>query len=346
MTELEAVSGCGPSKAKKLREAFITTAEILAVQNPAELQETTSLGEGTCLSLVRAARDLLSMDIFKTGLEVEKELESKPILSSGIEKIDSQMFGGIEIGNLVEFFGKATSGKTQWCYHYAVRSMLSLEEGGLEGRVMWLDTENSFKPRTLRANMKRWGLDPEVALMNISRARIHDSTQLEDVFLKVPMLAVEQNVKVVVIDSILGMFRADFTGLKNLAPRQQTINRLISKMRRLATAHEITFLYTNQAISKTGFFSVPNAPAGGHIIAHGNDYRFETKTTASKNKRKLHLKDNAGVPDFEQEVSFGWGGFYNDERERGPIEKDLVEYLESLGFSTDPDAPEEVAAEA
>jgi DNA repair protein RadA len=224
--------------------------------------------------------------------------------------------------------------------------MLPLEEGGLEGRVMWLDTENSFKPRTLRANMKRWGLDPDLALMNISRARIHDSTQLEDIFAKVPMLAVEKNVKVVVIDSILGMFRADYTGLANLAPRQQTLNRLISKMRRLATAHEITFLYTNQVTAKTGLFSTPNAAAGGHIIAHGNDYRFETKVTGSNNKRKIRLRDNAGVPDFEQELSFGWGGFYNDENDRKKIEKDVIEYLEQAGFSTDPDAPEEVAVEA
>jgi DNA repair protein RadA len=346
LTDLEAVTGCGPSKAKKLQKAFITTAEILAVQNPAELHEQTGLGEGTCLKLVRAARDHFSMDLFKTGLEVEKELESKPILSSGLELIDSHMFGGLEIGNLVEFYGKAASGKTQWCYHYAVRSMLPLEEGGLEGRVLWLDTENSFKPRTLRANMKRWGLDPEVALINIRRARIHDSTQLEDVFRKVPMLAVEQSVKVVVLDSLMGMFRADYTGLKNLATRQQTINLLISKMRRLATAHEITFLYTNQAVSKTGIFSSANAPAGGHIIAHGNDYRFETKVTGKNNTRKLRLRDNAGVPDFQEEVSFGWGGFYNDADEQKPIEKDLIEYLEQAGFSTDPDAPKEAAAEA
>ena len=36
MTELEQVPGCGPAKAKKLRDAFITTVELLAVQNPVE----------------------------------------------------------------------------------------------------------------------------------------------------------------------------------------------------------------------------------------------------------------------------------------------------------------------
>jgi DNA repair protein RadA len=288
------------------------------------------------------------MDLFKTGLEVEQELESKPKLSSGVEKIDKPLFGGLEIGNLVEFYGKAASGKTQWCAHFAIRSMLSIEEGGLEGRVIWLDTENSFKPRTIRANMKRWGLDPDVQLINISRAKIYDSTQLEDVFRRVPMLVEQNNVKVVVVDSILGMFRADYTGLGNLAARQQTMNRFLSKMRRLATAYDVTFLYTNQAISTTGFYSSPNAPAGGHIIAHGNDYRFECKnsgTTKTPDKRKIRLRDNAGIPDFNEELSLGWGGFYNDSRERSKLEPDISEFLKNSGYSTDPDAPEEVAAE-
>lgn len=349
MTELEQVPGCGPAKAKKLRDAFITTVELLAVQNPVELEDRTKLGEGTCKKLVRAARDLLAMDLFKTGLEVEQELESKPKLSSGIEKIDSQLFGGLEIGNLVEFYGKAASGKTQWCTHFAVRSMLPETEGGLESRVLWLDTENSFKPRTIRANMKRWGMDADLALANISRARIHDSTQLEDVFRRVPMLVEQNNVRVVVIDSILGMFRADYTGLGSLAARQQTMNRFLSKMRRLATAYDVTFLYTNQAISTTGYFASPNAPAGGHIIAHGNDYRFECKNSGTAkvpDKRKIRLRDNAGIPDFTHELSLGWGGFYIDTKTRKKIEPDIMEFLKLSGYSLDPDAPEEVEVEA
>ncbi|MFW9890069.1 MAG: hypothetical protein ACFFER_17945 [Candidatus Thorarchaeota archaeon] len=44
MTELEGVTGVGPAAAKKLREAFVTTAELLAVQNPVELQKKDKAG--------------------------------------------------------------------------------------------------------------------------------------------------------------------------------------------------------------------------------------------------------------------------------------------------------------
>ena len=47
MTELTEVPGIGPTVAKQLQAAFITTAELLAVQNVDDLQERTKIGEGS-----------------------------------------------------------------------------------------------------------------------------------------------------------------------------------------------------------------------------------------------------------------------------------------------------------
>ncbi|MHA1289519.1 MAG: hypothetical protein ACTSPB_19185, partial [Candidatus Thorarchaeota archaeon] len=58
------------------------------------------------------------------------------MLRTGIEELDKSLMGGLEIGSIIEFYGKASGGKTQWCYHLAVRSQLSLEEGGLECSVL------------------------------------------------------------------------------------------------------------------------------------------------------------------------------------------------------------------
>jgi len=347
MTELTEVSGVGPAAAKKLHEVFITSAELLAVQNVDDLHEKTGLGEGICANIVRSARELQGMFTFRSALEIEKEIDSKPRLKSGIETLDKALLGGLMVGSIVEFYGKASGGKSQACCHYAVRSLLPLEEGGLEGEVVWLDSEKSFSPRILRANAKRWGLDPDVALGSIRSVGIVTTHHLEQLFERIPKLCVEENIKVVVIDSLTGFFRAEYSGLSSLAPRQQRINAFLNQMRRVAMATDVMFLYTNQAVSKPGLFAVANAPVGGHVVAHASDYRFMSSEGA-KGKRRLILKDNAGLPNFEVNMSIGWGGFYNDEREKKKTEPDIKEYLENQGISTEiPESPsEEVIVEA
>jgi DNA repair protein RadA len=333
MTELEGVSGVGPAAAKKLREVFVTTAELLAVQNPVELQRKTKLAEGTVEKIVRNARILLGMHGFKSGLEVEKEMESKSRLKTGIEKMDDALFGGIEVGSLVEIYGPARGGKTQVSAHLAARAQLPREQGGLEGRVLWLDTESSFKPYTIRANALRWGLDPDIALGNVGRAEIFLSDQIQEIFESIPQLCAEQDYVLVVVDSFTGLFRAEYTGLESLRIRQQEMNALLNQMRRTAKATDAVFVYTNQVMAKISTYGgYDNAPIGGHILSHASDYRFYTRRT-KEDKRKLQLIDNAGLPEFDVELVVGWGGMYADSKSKKEKEPAILDYFEKQGVA-------------
>ena len=331
MTELEAVQGIGPAVAKKLREAYVTTAELLAVQNQVELMKKTKLGEGTTEKVIKNARLLVGKFGFRSGLEIEQEMATKPRLTTGIPKVDQALRGGIEVGSIVEFFGPARGGKTQWVSQLAVTAQLPLEKGGLEGRVLWLDTESSFKPRTIRANAIRHGLDPDVALGNIGRAEIVLSGQIAEIFETIPQLCAEQDYKLVVIDSFTGLFRAEYTGLENMRIRQQDMNHLLNQMRRTTTATDCIFAYSNQVMAKISTYGGnPNAPVGGHIISHASDYRFYTRRTKG-DTRKIELQDNAGLPEFSQELVIGWGGFYLDSKSKKEKEPDILEYFEKRG---------------
>ncbi|MHA2004615.1 MAG: DNA repair and recombination protein RadA [Candidatus Thorarchaeota archaeon] len=335
MTELEGVSGVGPAAAKKLREVFVTTAELLAVQNPVELQKKTKLGEGTVEKIVRNARILLGMHGFKSGLEVEKEMESKSRLKTGIEKMDDALFGGIEVGSIVEIYGPARGGKTQVSAHLATRAQLPRNQGGLEGRVLWLDTESSFKPYTIRANAIRWGLDPDIALGNVGRAEIFLSDQIQEIFESIPQLCSEQDYVLVVVDSFTGLFRAEYTGLESLRIRQQEMNSLLNQMRRTAKATDAIFVYTNQVMAKISTYGgYDNAPIGGHILSHASDYRFYTRRT-KEDKRKLQLIDNAGLPEFDVDLVVGWGGMYPDPKSKKEKEPEILDYFEKQGVTED-----------
>jgi len=208
-----------------------------------------------------------------------------------------------------------------------------LEKGGLEGRVLWLDTESSFKPWVIRANAIRHGLDPDVTLGNIGRAEVVLSGQINEIFESIPQLCAEQDYKLVIIDSFTGLFRAEYTGLENMRIRQQDMNNLLNQMRRTATATDCIFAYTNQVMAKISTYGGnPNAPVGGHIISHASDYRFYTRRTKD-DKRKLQLIDNAGLPEFDVDMVVGWGGMYPDSKGKKDKEPEILDYFERQGVT-------------
>jgi len=331
MTDLESVSGVGPGAAKKLREIFITTAELLAVQNPTDLQDRTKIGEGTIAKIIRNARVKCGQFGFKSGLDVEHEMAITPRLKTGLPSIDEKLLGGIEQGSIIEFYGPARGGKTQWCALLAVRAQLPVEEGGLGGRVLWLDTESSFKPWVFRANAIRFGMDPDITLGNIGRAEIFLSDQINEIFERIPQMCAEEGYKFVVLDSFTGLFRSEYGGLGQLKNRQQDMSRLLNQMRRTAIATGATFAYSNQAMANiSSFGGNPNAPVGGHVVSHASDYRFYVRRK-KKDERIIALQDNAGVPEFDVTVHVGWGGFYEDSKEKKASEPGITDRLKESG---------------
>jgi DNA repair protein RadA len=184
----------------------------------------------------------------------------------------------------------------------------------------------------IRANALRWGLDPDAALGNIGRAQIVLSGQIEEIFETIPQLCAEQDYKLVIIDSLTGLFRAEYTGLDSLRIRQQDINKLLNGMRRTGTATEAIFAYTNQVMAKIAVYGGnPNAPVGGHIVSHASDYRFYVRKSLKK-KRKIDLRDNAGVPEFSKEFVLGWGGFYDDAKACKESEAKIKKHFDKRGW--------------
>ena len=340
-TDLEAVPGVGPSITKKLRAANITTAELLAVQHPSDLKTRAGISEETAAKITRNARNLVGRFTFRSGLEKEEEEKAQPKLGTGIEELDNRLMGGLDIGSIVEIYGKASAGKTQWCYHLAVRAQMPLEEGGLGCSVIWLDTEKAFKASVVRANAVRWDLDPDTALGNIRMVDVVNTAHTWTLFETIPQMCAEENFQLVVVDSLIGPFRQEYKGSDSLASRQQDINSFLNLMRRTAMATDATFLYTNQVISNTsgvGQFQQLHTPTGGNILAHGSDYRFKVSVAEACNRR-VFLDDYAGLPEFEVKVSLGWGGFYEDSHALKREEPAVKDYLASQGYSTRVDEP-------
>ena len=77
----------------------------------------------------------------------------------------------------------------------------------------------------------------------------------------------------VIVDSIISLHRAEFTGRGTLAERQQKLNRLIHRLMRMAEIYNVSVVVTNQVTSTPDtFFGDPTKPAGGKVIAHACMY--------------------------------------------------------------------------
>src|SRR5690606_38282408 len=96
------------------------------------------------------------------------------------ETFDALMGGGFETQSIVEMYGEFGSGKTQVAHQAAVNVQLPEEEGGLNGSVVIIDTENTFRPERIAQMVE--GLpasdrprEPEEFLRNIHVARAYNS---------------------------------------------------------------------------------------------------------------------------------------------------------------------------
>merc|ERR1712188_364884 len=93
----------------------------------------------------------------------------------GSKELDKLLEGGIETGSLTELYGEFRTGKTQLCHTLCVTAQLPLDQGGGEGKAMYIDTEGTFRPQRLVAIAERYGVNGQDVLDNVAVARAFNS---------------------------------------------------------------------------------------------------------------------------------------------------------------------------
>lgn len=333
-TDLETLEGVGPAVAKKLREAGILCVESLAILSVRELDNRTRIGEGTSQKILKRARETLGIGLLDSGTVREDELLRRRKLTTGLTRMDDGLRGGFKTGSVVEFYGPSRSSKSLWCHHLAVTNLLPEERKGLNGNVLWLDTESSFSPRTIRANALRWGLDPDSTLERIKVLTVLNRDQLTDHIRDLPRIVVEQDVSLIVIDNLGKFFRLDIEGLENHRWLSNELLRIFETLCGVALMLDCVIVYTNQVYHQLSMWGGNrNAPVGDALIGHMPTHRFFVKPI-NNGKRKLTLKDNVGLPEFDMETHIGWGGIFEDRHQKRVIESVISDYLDRLLHSS------------
>ncbi len=352
---LSDIEGIGPVKLKKLNTCGIYVAEDLVIRGTKELADLLDMDTASCAIMIESARRFLqSKDVVGKATMTGRELlnyRTKKIqfLETGAENLDEILGNGYESGVITEFYGEFGCGKTQFCIVASILAQLPAKRkcfqclrvfddytvdrcekcnvktqtiGGLSEpdkpcRVIYIDTENSYRPERMlqiiferelvqvkeRTPMEiKQGKDKEplneeerdkalafldnMEVINTSGSG-HQILVGEELGKKIKNEDGEAPVKLIIVDSIINDFRLDFTGRGEMGDRQDKLKKHIKHLSRLAEIYNIVMIITNQVMKSPTGFGDPTMPVGGMVLGHTSTHRIYLQKSGKKIVAKL-----------------------------------------------------------
>nr|XP_032630656.1 DNA repair protein RAD51 homolog 2 isoform X2 [Chelonoidis abingdonii] len=184
---------------------------------------------------------------------------SSAFLSTTLDGLDKALHGGVACGSLTEVTGPSGCGKTQFCLMMSVLATLPISMGGLDGAVIYIDTESAFgAERLVEIAEHRFPnyFGAEEKLFSMTRSiHLYRELTCDSVLKRIETLEEEiisKKVKLVIIDSAASVVRKEFD-MKlqgNLMERSNFLAREASLLKYLAEEFSIPVILTNQITTR------------------------------------------------------------------------------------------------
>ena len=298
MKSLKDLPGIGPKTAEKLDDAGFSDLMCLATANSSDIAVLADIGDGVAAKIINAARDTLDMG-FETGIKALERRKLVGKITFGCDSLNDLLNGGLETQAITECYGAFGSSKTQIAHQLAVNVQLPVKDGGLAGRALYIDTENTFRPERIEQMAIGKGLDPKKTLENIYVARAYNSDHQMILVEKAQSIMKEKNIRLLIVDSLTAHFRTDYVGRGTLSERQQKLNRHMHDLQKTGDNYNAAVYVTNQVMSRPNvLFGDPTEAIGGHIVAHTSTFRLYLRKS-KQNLRVAKLIDSPYLPDGE-----------------------------------------------
>lgn len=295
---LEDLPGVGPATSQKLQEMGFHTIEALATATAREL-EPAGISQKKALDVIRLARGSISLSFIRAD-ELLRQRQSVLRLTTGSKILDDLVGGGLETQSISEFYGEYGSGKSQVCHQLCVNIQLPPGEGGLNAAALYIDTENTFHTERIVSMAEGIGLNPEDVVKNIIVAEAYTSDHQIFLLENADKIIKENNIHLIIVDSLTAHFRSEYVGRETLAMRQQKLNKHMHKLVRLSRAFNAVAVVTNQVMSKPDvFFGDAVHPIGGHVVGHTSHTRVYLRKSARGPVRIARLVSSPYLPNGE-----------------------------------------------
>lgn len=284
-----------PHLLEEFKDKGYYTLESIAVESPHLLYERIGERKGFNLEMarqiVREARSSLRIEIMTAAELLEKEKQRKTY-TTGSKALDGLLGGGIHEEEMTEFTGEYESGKSETCMTIA---MLAASQGV---NVLYWDTEGGFSAGRLSQMAKARGLDPDKILPHVFYGEVYGSEHLLFLLENAHKPIKEKNIKIIIIDSFVSPFRAEYVGRELLATRQQLINRCQRRLINYMRVYRLAVVTTEQVLaSPLGYTfetrpEVLNPPIGGHVVSHAVSHRVYLQKLAGKKRLATLVASN------------------------------------------------------
>lgn len=307
-------SGVSATDIKKLRDAgFVTVRQLLMFPRKAIIA-VKGFSDAKADKVLEGAVKLLPESEaggFVTAAEDAERRKDVVHITSGAAEVDAILGGGFESRAITEIYGEWRCGKTQLCHTIAVTTQMPVEMGGGCAKVAWIDTENTFRGDRLVQIANRFGLDADAVLSNVMVARVDTVDQMMHALIAIGAKMAEEPFKLLVVDSIMAIFRVDYVARGELSERQQTLNQFLSRLRKIAEEFNVAVVLTNQVQSDPGgmaFAGVePKKAIGGHVLAHASTIRLMVRKGRAE-ARVLKVLQGPTLKEDEAEFQITEGG--------------------------------------
>ncbi|XP_018325295.1 meiotic recombination protein DMC1/LIM15 homolog [Agrilus planipennis] len=296
---------------RKLQAAGINTIKGAQMTITKKLCEIIGSNDEKVAKIKEACTKISLPNCFITASEFSDQRKHLFKLSTGSNALDKLLGGGVESMSITEVFGEFRAGKTQLSHTLCVTAQMPGSNGYLGGKVIFIDTEHTFRPERLRTIADRFNLDPLVVQDNILYARAYNSEHQFELLNNVAAKFHEEAgvFKLLIIDSIMALFRVDYSGRGEIADRQQKLGQMLSRLQKISEEYNVAVFITNQITTDltTTQQDVVLKPIGGNILAHASTTRVAF-LKAEGEKRIAKLYDSPDLAENQVMFSITSGG--------------------------------------
>jgi RAD51-like protein 1 len=192
------------------------------------------LGQTLCPKIISVQDMMVTRSIHSTTINT---------IQTGLPLLDTNLRGGLPIGQITELVGEAGVGKTQFCLTLTARVVTKLGYG-----VLYIDTEGKFSVHRLMEIVSELdGNEDCIQHIIVLRADTFNTATLLTELQNLDSQIIEHHVKLIILDSIAATSRLEFNR-DQIFERQQALSKQASVLKMFAETYQLAVLLTNQVI--------------------------------------------------------------------------------------------------
>lgn len=163
------------------------------------------------------------------------------MISTGLQKLDNFLSGGIPDSVIVDIFGGNGTGKTLLLLQLLINSIKN------DGNVLYIDTTGGFRPERILEIQKEYGNEQNL-LDKITVSRITNTSEQIQSINNIE----KNNFSLVVIDNITDLFSYEYQKDESAFEKNSLFMKYMHKLSNFAITNKIPIIITNMIRTRDG----------------------------------------------------------------------------------------------